>query len=201
MGQSSSQEDNGKKKRFSTHTRDSVPDRRCDCYIVNLVTGELRRGFKTRMRVAVFVVLGLWLSALAGAQEMPQQLGIGAYIGTPFGFTAKYLLDRRNALDFAIGAQGSNLDLHADALTHIRNFPWQPPAGKLAPYVGLGFKIENQSELLIGIRFVGGAAYIIKDTPLEAFAEIAPVLRMTPSWGSNLDGGVGLRYYFGGTKL
>jgi hypothetical protein len=63
----------------------------------------------------------------------------------------------------------------------------------------LGFKVEGQSEVLFGFRFVGGVAYLIENTPLEAFAEIVPVLRLAPSQGANLDGGVGLRYYFGGT--
>jgi hypothetical protein len=150
------------------------------------------------LRAAALLALVFWLIAPAGAQEEPQQLGVGAYIGVPFGFTAKYLIDRRNAADFAVGIQGGNLDFHADVLTHFRGFPQQPPVGKLAPYLGAGFKIEGQGQILFGIRFVGGAAYLIKDTPLEAFAEIAPVLRLSPSEGGNLDGGVGLRYYFGG---
>ena len=147
-------------------------------------------------------VLGLLLlaPAVCRAQEEPNQLGIGAYIGAPFGFTAKYLIDHRNAVDMAIGAQGSHLDFHCDVLTHFRDFSKQPPKGKIVPYVGLGIKIEGQSEALFGIRFVGGVAYLIENTPLEAFAEIVPVVRLAPSVGSNLDGGVGLRYYFGPTK-
>jgi hypothetical protein len=133
----------------------------------------------------------------AGAQEEPNQLGVGAYIGTPFGFSAKYLIDKRNAADLAFGAQGGDFDFHFDLLTHFRDLPKQPSKGKFAPYVGLGFKIKDEREALWGMRFLGGCAYLIKDTPLEAFAEIAPVLRLTPSVGSNLDGGVGLRYYFG----
>jgi hypothetical protein len=61
----------------------------------------------------------------------------------------------------------------------------------------MGFKVEDQGQTLFGIRFLGGAVYLIEKTPLEVFAEIAPVLRMAPSMGSNLDGGVGVRYYFG----
>lgn len=135
--------------------------------------------------------------AAAWGQEAPNSLGVGAYIGTPFGFSAKYLIDKRSAADFAFGVQGGDIDVHFDLLTHLRDLPKQPPKGKFAPYVGLGFKIKDEREALWGMRFLLGTAYLIPDTPLEAFAEIAPVLRLTPSVGSNLDGGVGLRYYFG----
>jgi hypothetical protein len=148
------------------------------------------------------VILGLLLlsPAVCRAQEEPGQLGLGAYLGVPFGLSAKYLLDHRNAVDLAFGAQGGNIDFHADVMTHFRDLPKQPPQGKIVPYVGLGFKVEGQGQTLFGIRFLGGVAYLIQNTPLEAFAEIAPVLRLAPSAGSNFDGGVGLRYYFGSTK-
>ena len=137
------------------------------------------------------------LPSVCPAQEEPNSLGVGAYIGTPFGFSAKYLIDKRLAADLAFGVQGGDFDIHADMLVHFRELPKQPPKGKFAPYVGLGFKIKDESEALFGMRFVGGTSYLIQGTPLEAFAEIAPVLRLSPSLGSNLDGGVGLRYYFG----
>jgi hypothetical protein len=35
---------------------------------------------------------------------------------------------------------------------------------------------------------------------LEAFSEVAPVSRLAPGVSSNLDGGVGLCYYFGSAK-
>jgi len=152
---------------------------------------------KTRTWTAVALGLILLLPVAGRAQEEPGSLGIGAYIGVPFGLSAKYLIDRRTAVDMAFGAQGGNIDAHVDALVHFREFPRQPPKGKLAPYLGMGAKIKAESDTLFGIRFVGGAAYLIKDTPLEVFAELAPVLRLAPSVGSNLDGGVGLRYYFG----
>lgn len=151
-----------------------------------------------RMRtMAVAAVVSLALPALGLAQEEGGQAGVGAYVGTPFGFTAKYLFDRSTAADFALGEQGGSLDIHFDGLFHFRDLPKQPPVGKLAPYIGMGLKVKDQDDTLVGIRFVCGTAYLIKNTPLEAFAEIVPVLRAMPSWGSNLDGGIGLRYYFG----
>jgi hypothetical protein len=139
----------------------------------------------------------LLLAGPCRAQEAPGQIGVGLQVGIPFGLTAKYLLDGRNALALAFGAQGKNVDFHCDALTHFRNLAWQPPQGRWAPTLGLGLKAEGQGQFLLGVRFSVGAAYSLPGLPLEAFAEVVPVLRLAPSVGSNLDGGAGLRYYFG----
>jgi len=144
----------------------------------------------------------LFLSAaaapsFASAQEKPGQIGAGIYLGIPFGFTAKYLMTRDAAVDMALGIQGSNFDGHADILTHFRDLPNQPVQGTIAPYIGAGIKLEDQAQILFGFRLVGGVSYIpSKTTPIEIFGELAPVLRVSPSTGTNLDGGVGLRYYF-----
>lgn len=148
---------------------------------------------------AAALLLASVAPAPGSAQEAPGELGLGVYIGTPFGFSGKYLLDRDNAVDVALGAQGSHLDVHGDFLTHFRELLPQPKQGRFAPYIGLGLKLENKDDAVFGIRFLGGLAYSFgPSAPLELFAELAPVLRLAPSTGSNLDGGVGLRYYFGG---
>ncbi|MBI5241335.1 MAG: hypothetical protein HY926_12755 [Elusimicrobia bacterium] len=155
---------------------------------------------KSPILLAAILASGLCAAGTAAAQEQPGQIGVGAYIGTPFGFSAKYLIDRRNAVDAAFGVQDGDLDMHLDFLTHFRDMSHQPPQGRLAPYLGLGLKVKDEPDALFGIRFLGGLSYAFPKAPLEAFAEIAPVLRMAPSLGSGVDGGVGLRYYFGPAK-
>lgn len=136
-------------------------------------------------------------SVPAAAQESAGDFGAGVYIGVPFGATAKYLLTNDYAVSAALGAQGGDFDMHADFVTHLRDIVPQPAQGKLPLHLGLGLKINAQRDTFFGIRFVGGGAYLLPRHPIEIFAELVPVLRMAPSVGSNLDGGVGLRYYFG----
>ena len=142
----------------------------------------------------------LLTAATCRAQEEPRQLGLGVYAGTPFGFSAKYNIDGRNSVATGLGVQGDSFDMHVDVLTHFRDLNLQPPVGRLAPYLGLGMKIKDESDTLFGFRFLGGLSYVFKGAPLEVFGELAPVLRVTPSLGSNLDGGAGIRYYFGGSR-
>lgn len=137
-------------------------------------------------------------TAGASAQEKAGDLGAGVYIGVPFGVTGKYWIDPRVAAAAALGVQGDDLDFHADVLGHLHGILPEPARGRLPLYLGLGFKAKDQKDALFGLRFVGGASYILPEHPLEIFAELAPVLRFAPSLGSNLDGGVGLRYYFSG---
>ncbi len=71
----------------------------------------------------------------------------------------------------------------------------QPRQGKLAGYIGVGAQIRDvDSEL--GLRAAAGAAYWLPHDPVEIFAELVPVFRLTPDAGIGLDGGLGLRYYF-----
>lgn len=153
------------------------------------------------------VPAALWLVASPlglRAQDKPNPgslgLGFGLILGTPFGGTAKYWLDSRFAADLAVGVQGSDFDMHADLLVHPEPLPLPGSKDKTAKipfYIGLGFKFRDTREDTIGIRFLGGIYRRFKERRLEVFAELAPVLRVTPSLDSLLDGGAGLRYYFG----
>lgn len=155
-----------------------------------------------RSRAALaFVTLALCLAGTRSfAQETPGQVGAGVYIGIPFGGTAKYIIDRNLAVDFALGAQDHDIDAHVDLLTHFRDIEKQPAKGKVAPYLGFGAKIRDRRDTEFGFRFLGGAALLLKDAPIEIFLEIAPVLRVAPEAAGDVDGGVGLRYYFGARK-
>lgn len=140
-----------------------------------------------------------WLLSAPGpltAQRSRGDAGLGVYVGVPFGVTGKYFLDRDLAAAAALGVQGDGFDAHVDLLTHLRDLFPSPRKGGLPAHLGLGLKIKDDRETLFGLRFVGGFAYLPTGHPLEFFAEIAPVLRLAPSTGSNFDGGVGLRYYF-----
>ncbi|MBI5239314.1 MAG: hypothetical protein HY926_02495 [Elusimicrobia bacterium] len=147
-------------------------------------------------RAGAAAFLLLFGAAVCRAQESPNELGVGVYAGVPLGITLKHLIDERRAAAAAFGLQGSNLDFHADALTHFRNLGRQPSRGKVSPYLGLGLKIKGEHDILYGVRFLGGAAYALPEKSLEFFAEVAPFLRVAPGLGSGFDGGAGVRYYF-----
>jgi hypothetical protein len=47
-----------------------------------------------------------------------------------------------------------------------------------------------------GIRFPIGLSWLAERVPVELFAEIVPVLEFAPDTDGDIDGGVGVRYYF-----
>lgn len=146
------------------------------------------------------ILLAMLLSgtaAVAGAQQAPGSLGVGAFLGVPFGGTMKYMLTRDNAVDLTLGSEDGDFDANMDVMTHLRDVVPQPPSGSLSPYLGLGFKVRDQHDALFGIRFQGGLSYLVPRAPVEIFGEVAPVLELTPDTKGIVDGGVGIRYYFG----
>ena len=48
----------------------------------------------------------------------------------------------------------------------------------------------------IGIRLAAGAAYELPKYHVEIFAELVPVFELSPDVELDLDGGIGIRYYF-----
>jgi hypothetical protein len=145
--------------------------------------------------LAVLICLCVSLSAPANAQKAGN-LGAGVILGNPTGATAKYWVNGTQAVDGGLG-YSTNLAVYADYLWHSWTLLPQPPQGRLAGYVGLGGQIRALSSTELGIRAAAGASYWLPKDPVECFVELVPVFRLTPGNSVGLDGGLGLRYYFG----
>lgn len=150
-----------------------------------------------RMRRPLLLALLAAAPAAAAAPEpAPGSLGVGAYFGVPFGATVKYNVDSKLAADAAFGVQNGDFAAQTDVLVRLPEAGLKPRVGSLAPYLGLGLKLIDERRTFLGVRFVGGLSYLAEHSPVEAFAEIGPTLRVAPSAGGAIDGGVGIRYYF-----
>ncbi|MEO0129623.1 MAG: hypothetical protein ABIL02_05240 [candidate division WOR-3 bacterium] len=153
--------------------------------------------------IGIFVLLNI-----ANAQH----LGIGIIIGSPTGFTAKFIMTQRSALAANIGwSLGDNPKLHLTCDYQFL-FPtvlqWtddmngeQREIKNLTPYIGIGgrFKFkedepDHNTELNIGLRLGGGAEY--KISRFGIFLEIYPVVNILPSTDFDIEGGLGARIYF-----
>lgn len=146
------------------------------------------------MKKLLIMVCILIIPALShAAQGGP--LGVGIILGDPTGISAKYWLDKTNAIDAAIGFD--RFSVHADYLFHFRNVIPQTGGGEFGAYVGPGLVYKDKKhDNMVGVRFALGAAFEISQYPVEIFAEIVPVLELSPDTDLNLDGGIGIRYYF-----
>lgn len=144
---------------------------------------------KLFIMVCILIMPSLALSAQSGP------LGLGIIIGDPTGISAKYWLDKTNAIDAAIGFD--RFSVHADYLFHFWNIIPQTGGGEICAYAGPGVVFKDKKEdNMVGIRLALGAAYELTQYPVEIFAEIVPVFEISPDSDLNMDGGIGIRYFF-----
>jgi hypothetical protein len=154
------------------------------------------RVLKGRYLAIILVFLALSSDSLWAKER--GAFGAGIILGDPIGPTLKYWFYPNVAIDAGLGFE-SNFTVYIDLLWHGWNVFPKPPEGKLAVYLGVGPRFEEQKgEDKFGFRTVAGVAYWLESYPIETFLEIAPVFQFTPDTDTDFDAGLGLRYYFRG---
>jgi len=145
----------------------------------------------------IFFVLLSFLALNSFSQS--SNFGLGLIIGEPTGLSAKYWTGESTAFDgslaWSVNGRYDAIHLHADFLKHKFGLI-SVDKGQLPLYFGLGAKVVMANDPVIGIRIPLGISYIFDGTPLDAFFEIVPVLNLIPSTEFDVDGAIGLRYYF-----
>lgn len=149
------------------------------------------------MRHRIWAVAGLLAWGAVPARAWEPRLGAGPVLGVPFGATAKYWLDGRDAAQGHLGVSDGDLSVSADWLRHFDGvLPRKRPESRIPLYAGLGLKLKTERRTFVGLRFVGGVSFFHSTKPYEFFAEVAPVLRLAPNEGGAFDGAFGVRRYF-----
>lgn len=145
-------------------------------------------------KLIILLFLALGFIQLQGQES---GFGLGIIVGEPTGFSAKLWTTEHTALDAALAwsfAGNGFLRLHSDLLWHKHYF--EVAKGELPFYFGLGAKLVFASDLELGIRIPVGLSYQFESGPFELFFELVPVFNLLPKTQLDLDGGLGLRYYF-----
>lgn len=146
------------------------------------------------------------LSLLAAAPSRAEQFGVGLILAEPTGLSAKYWLNREQAIDAAAAWSFSGedaLQVHADWLMHNYNVLHADPAdGRLPLYYGLGLRLKLKDDRgrdtdAFGIRIPVGLSFRFARAPFDVFAEVVPVLDVAPDTDLELNAAIGGRYYFG----
>jgi len=135
----------------------------------------------------------------AAASNPAKEIGVGVVLGDPIGGTAKLWLDRDFAVDIGVGYSGSTV-LWGDLLYHAWNLLPPIDEGRLGLYLGAGPRIETGDDTEFGVRTLAGLSWRLTRQPMEFFAELGPVFRLTQGGGVGVDGGVGVRLYLGATR-
>ena len=129
-----------------------------------------------------------------------KKFGIGVIAGEPTGITAKYMIDNNSAIDAGVGWETSGDNefyIYGDYLYHLYHL-FEVKKGELPLYFGVGARFidrENKDNKF-GIRIPVGIEYLFDNMPLGAFLELVPVLDLTPDTDFDLEGGIGIRFFF-----
>ncbi len=146
--------------------------------------------------IIVYIILALNSDSLCAKER--GAFGAGIILGQPIGPTLKYWFYPNVAIDAGLGFE-KDFTIYTDILWHGWNVFPKPPKGKLAGYLGIGLRFEEQKEDdKFGFRTVAGITYWFDSYPIETFLEFAPVFQVTPDTDTDFDAGIGLRYYFTG---
>jgi hypothetical protein len=132
-------------------------------------------------------------------------LGLGLIIGSPTGFSAKYLMGRTSAIEVNAGWSFiGNVGIHITGdyqhlFTGVVHDEYGNPLETVIPYLGIGGRfrikdVEGDAEFHVGVRMGGGIEYMLGD--IGIFLELYPVVNIIPSTDFDFEGGLGGRYYF-----
>ena len=146
----------------------------------------------------VFVLLALAFGMTEARGE--NGLGFGLIVGEPTGASIKKWIGETQAVDAAAALSivgNGSFQFHADYLFHNFSLLKSKEFKGLTPvYFGAGGRIKLDEDTLVGIRIPFGISYMFADAPFDIFAEVVPVVDVSPDTALNINVAVGVRYYF-----
>lgn len=167
------------------------------------------------MRSTLLIIISLIImstSQLFSFSPKGKDFGFGITLGEPTGLTAKLWTNKENAFVFSLGnSYLGNLRIGADYLWHFNAFKSRIVNMYAGPglAVGIGesggwwyhnknkdWYKESDDDLGLGVRGVFGINVVPKNTPLEIFGEIGVMVGFLPGTFTNVEGAIGIRYYF-----
>ena len=151
------------------------------------------------MRKPIIITI-IFIALLSSISLMAQDsgFGLGVILGEPTGISFKGWLNNKTALDCGIAwsfTKNESFHFHADYLFHNFNV-FKSNKGKSSLYYGIGGRVKTTTKSRIGVRIPVGFCYLFKETPLDIFIELAPLMDLSPRTQLWFTGGVGIRYYF-----
>ncbi len=155
------------------------------------------------------LALVLTVGTRSAAAEEKGAFGLGLILGEPTGISAKFYLTDTTAVDGALGGAfvSKGIQVHADYLWH----PWiltNEEAFVMPAYIGLGARVlqhdrgDDENDLHVGVRVVGGLSFDFREKPIDVFLEVAIIGEFKTAegdhggFGPGLNVGLGGRYYF-----
>lgn len=170
------------------------------------------------LRTAMFSLLFLVLTLPVFAQgPMGKSFGVGFSVGDPTAVSFRFWTSKENSWDAALGASYlGNPHLHGDYLWHF-NDAFNSRIVSL--YAGIGvalgfgdkedgwvlvrykkgrdhwFYSDRDDDLVVAAKGTFGLNIIPRNTPLDFFLELNPILGIAPGFGFDIMPALGVRFY------
>ena len=139
------------------------------------------------------IILGISLSVTYAQKSF----GAGIILGDPTGISAKLYTGNANAFDFAAAWSFKGKGHFLFQTDYIWHSPLDnTTSGLVAMYYGIGGRVIFSDDPNVGVRIPIGVDYIFSSAPVDIFAEVVPVLDLIPSTDFELNGGIGVRFWF-----
>ncbi len=167
---------------------------------------DVRKGFSGAL-VAVFCVISMFSAAVAqddaaGASTSSFEhgnFGLGVIFGEPTGLSCKMWTTKNTGFDLGLAwsfSDNGHFHIHGDYLFHNLGI-FGVSKGSLPVYIGIGGRIRfDDDDTRVGVRFPIGLEYFFDEWPLAVFGEVVPILDLAPSTTGDINGGLGIRFYF-----
>ncbi|WP_234567533.1 hypothetical protein [Rhodohalobacter sp. 614A] len=129
------------------------------------------------------------------AQHAPGKTELGVVLGEPTGVSLQLWQSGTTAIDGALAwsfGKHDKIHIHADYLIHN---PLEVDRGSLTFYYGIGARAILTDEARFGARIPVGLQYIIPDSRISLFFEVAPIFDLIPATDFDVNGGIGVRYF------
>lgn len=127
-----------------------------------------------------------------------KKVGAGIILGEPTGFSFKYWLTGKTALDAGLAwsfVDENAFQIQADYLIHNFNL-FNFPEGKLPFYFGIGGRLKFTNDVKLGVRVPLGITWIFNDSSFDVFFEAVPILDIIPETDFTVSAAIGGRYFF-----
>ena len=151
-----------------------------------------------RSLLASIVILAA-VAAAPRAARAEGGVGLGVFVGDPFGLDLKVDLQRRSALDVVIGVNTIR-DGRTDYghLTYLVTPVIGHGRSVLVPLrIGIGVAVfDVRDRVNVGVRAPLEVAFMFRSAPIELYGEIALLVPFIYNVDADLQGGIGFRIYF-----
>jgi hypothetical protein len=164
-------------------------------------------------RFLLILLVCFQADAFANGASPGGNFGLGLTVGSFYAVTGKYFVDKRSAVDF--GVAFDDLGLYADYVYHIPNIFGKGSkfTRETAGYFGGGGGVmfwdnsyecgrfgcdrhSGKTETGVFVRGFAGFEWYAAPTKFGVFAEVGPMILLTPDTDTDFDVQVGGRFYF-----